>query len=76
METGKLIRNWEELEGLESEGYMIEVENGCRGWILRKSDGEFMEYLSTHMFYGRNYENYAHLLQEYGFEVELENWDG
>lgn len=32
-------------------------------------------YLSTHTFYGSNYEYSTKILQKYGFNVILENWD-
>ena len=32
-------------------------------------------YLSTHTFYGSSYEYYSKKLQEFGFDIELENWD-
>lgn len=32
-------------------------------------------YLSTHTFYGSQYEYSTELLQEYGFDIEIDNWD-
>lgn len=32
-------------------------------------------YLSTHTFYGSNYEYSTKLLQKYGFDIEIDNWD-
>lgn len=32
-------------------------------------------YLSTHTFYGSQYEYSTMILQEHGFDVELDNWD-
>lgn len=32
-------------------------------------------YLSTHTFYGKNYEYSTKVLQEHGFDVEIDNWD-
>lgn len=32
-------------------------------------------YLSTHTFYGSNYEHSTEILQKYGFDVEIDNWD-
>ncbi len=73
----KLIKTWEELVGLESDEYYLKIDvDMCYGNICRKSDDEYMEYLSTHTFYGRNYQDSSVLLQEYGFDVQLENWDG
>lgn len=39
---------------------------------------EFYEhhvYLSTHTFYGSMYEYSTRVLQEHGFDVEIDNWD-
>ena len=73
----KLIKTWEELVALESDEYYLEIDTDmCNGNIRRKSDDEYMEYLSTHTFYGLNYQYSSVLLQEYGFDVQLENWDG
>lgn len=81
----RLIKSWEELKDLESEHYKIEVEldNGC-GWIVPKEETketkdnywEHHEYLSTHTFYGRGqHKQYTKILQKFGFDVELDNWD-
>lgn len=32
-------------------------------------------YLSTHTFYGKNYKHSTEILKEYGFDVEIDNWD-
>jgi len=32
-------------------------------------------YLSTHTFYGSQYKESSKLLQKYGFDIELDNWD-
>ena len=32
-------------------------------------------YLSTHTFYGKNYEYSTMILQEHGFDIEIDNWD-
>ena len=73
----KLIKSWDELVGLQSDEYYLDIdEDMCNGWIRRKSDNDSMEYLSTHTFYGRNYQYSSVLLQEYGFHIQLENWDG
>ena len=33
------------------------------------------KYLSTHTFYGKHYEYSTELLQSFGFDVEIYNWD-
>jgi hypothetical protein len=82
----KLIKTWEELDGLESENYKIEVDLDLYGgWILPKVETEetlnrenywkHHIYLTTHTFYGSNYKNSTEILQEHGFDVELDNWD-
>ena len=32
-------------------------------------------YLSTHTFYGTNYKKSTELLQDHGFDIEIDNWD-
>lgn len=32
-------------------------------------------YLSTHTFYGSNYKRSTEILQKYGFDIEIDNWD-
>lgn len=32
-------------------------------------------YLSTHTFYGKNFKHSTELLQKYGFDIEIDNWD-
>lgn len=81
----KLIKNWEELAQVEpNDKYKIVIDvNMCNGWIKPiKETKETKEnyfkhhyYLSTHTFYGSNYEYSSKKLQEYGFDIELENWD-
>lgn len=81
----KLIKSWEELVGLESEHYKLEIDlNSCNGWIVPKVETEETEgdnyfkhhrYLSTHTFYGLNYRHSTKTLQKYGFDVEIDNWD-
>lgn len=52
----------------------ISLEYGCAE-LRDKKTGEYITYFSTHTFYGRNYKNSSELLQCYGFNVELDNWD-
>jgi len=69
------IDNWEELAAVEaSETHFLKIGDGC-GWIVNKETGEFDEYLSTHTFYGSQFQFSSRLLQKYGFNVDLANWD-
>lgn len=73
----KFIRDWTGLVGLESEHYKLKIDTeiGC-GWIVPKTKtDEINKYLSTHTFYGSCYKEYTKLLQNYGFDIELDNWD-
>lgn len=72
-----LIGNWAELEEVpDSETYRLDISIGDgNGWIVSKKTGEHEEYLSTHTFYGNDYEYSTKLLQKYGFDVQLKNWD-
>ena len=82
----KLIKNWEELSKIPpNDKYKIEVdkEYGCSAWILPLEETEETRenyfkhhvYLSTHTFYGKTYEYSTKVLQEHGFDVEIDNWD-
>ena len=47
----------------------------CTG---RMADEDFFKhhvYLSTHTFYGSSYKNSTKIMQEHGFDVEIDNWD-
>jgi len=79
-----LISTWEELSKLENEKYRIEVDlkYGC-GWVRPKfkleNDDEYFKhnfYLSTHTFYGDDYSEYTRILRDFGFNIQLANWDG
>ena len=71
-----LISSWEELANLKSDDYYLDIEvEKCNGWVYRKSNDEPIEYLSTHTFYGTQYKYSTVMLQEYGFNVQLKNWD-
>ena len=77
----KLIKTWEELAKVpDSENYTLDItpEDG-NGWIVAKDGsgrfGGMVEYLSTHTFYGSQYAYSTELLQQYGFDVVIANWD-
>ncbi len=77
----KQIKTWEELVGLESENYKLEVtlmpHGGGSAWIKPKVETEencgceHNVYLSTHTFYESHYQSATKTLQKFGFEVEL-----
>ena len=79
----KKIKTWEELEGLESDDYKIEVKllgKTC-GWahIVPKVETEETKtnyyghhvFLSTYTFYPSYCNAASEVLQKYGFNVEL-----
>ena len=72
----QLIKDWNDLVGLENDKYILEINTdmGC-GWIRSKSDYSSVTYLSTHTFYGSKYRFSTELLNSYGFNVEIDNWD-
>lgn len=74
----QLIKDWNELSKVpENDIYYLEIyPDKCYGYIRSKSVDEFRHYLSTHTFYGRTYKYSTCVLQECGFDVQLENWDG
>lgn len=81
----KLIKTWDELFEMESDNYRIKPDEKwrCSGWIVPKVETEETKenyfdhhaYLSTHTFYGSQYEYSTELLQKFGFDVEIDNWD-
>lgn len=80
----KLIKGWKDLVGLESENYKLEIDLECScGHVVPKVETEETEknywehhyYLNTHTFYGHMYEFSTEVLQKFGFDVEIDNWD-
>ena len=77
----KQIETWEELVGLESENYKLEVTllpgGGGSAWIRPKVEtrenrgSKHNVYLSTHTFYAGQYLSATRILQKFGFDVEL-----
>lgn len=76
----KFIRNWKELaEVPESDTHYLEIGDH-NGWIHKKSPSDdephrWPEYLSTHTFYGNQYQQSTKRLQACGFNVQLADWD-
>jgi hypothetical protein len=75
-EPAKLIGNWVELSEVPcNKEYWLDITpKEGNGWIINK-EGNGIMYLSTHTFYGHNHEYSTRILQTYGFNVELKNWD-
>lgn len=77
-QTPCLIKGWAELakfaESSPTHYLMINQENG-NGWIKKRDSKELGTYLTTHTFYGSQFERMTRKLQECGFNVRLENWD-
>ena len=72
----KLIKTWVELKECISETHTLEIDvDGGNGWIFDKNDNDSIFYLSTHTFYGSMYKYSTEILQKYGFNVQLANWD-
>ncbi len=80
----KLIKNWEELAQVPPNDkfkIVVDLERG-NGWIRpiekikETSDYYFNNvYLHTHLFYGNWYQDSTRILQEHGFDIEIDNWD-
>lgn len=81
----KLIKNWKELSEVPpNDKYKIIVNlEHCNGYIrpiveTKETEENYWEhhiYLSTHTFYGSEYKHSTEVLQKYGFDIELDNWD-
>ncbi len=73
----KLIETWQELSELppsDTHRLYISVDECC-GWIEPFDRTKYSIYLSTHTFYGHEYENSTKVLQKCGFNIEIDNWD-
>lgn len=73
----QLIQNWNDLVGLESTNYRLDINVDMGyGHIVPKdeSSDEYCPYLSTHAFYASSYKTYEAILQKYGFNVKLRSW--
>ena len=69
------INNWKELAEVEdSETHKLEIYE-INGWIINKETKELCAYLSTRAFCGSQFEHSTQTLQEYGFNVQIKNWD-
>ena len=78
----KLINKWEDLIGLESKYYKVELNfDYGDGHIVPKKETEetlsdywrHHRYLNTYMFDGTAPKDYTALFQQYGFDVEINN---
>lgn len=69
---GWIIPVWDEKDEDDSNDFKCHCERKS------KYDLDFFDhhvYLSTHTFYGSNYKKSTKVLQEHGFDVEIDNWD-
>jgi len=85
----RYIKDWDELRRIPNEsGTHILKVGECNGWLYSKNKLPYNEnadylkqvpnlhiYLSTHTFYGSNYQYSTKILKACGFDVELANWD-
>ena len=55
-------------------GYIDFICNCEKGMSIHEYY-EHHKYLSTHTFYGDTYQYSTKILQEHGFDVEIDNWD-
>lgn len=53
----------------------VRSKDGSKNIILSKDCSTNFLYLSTHTFYGNNYQHSTKMLQQCGFDVQLANWD-
>jgi hypothetical protein len=78
MSKPKFIRDWEELSKVPpSDTHYILIDTGYSGRVYSiADDGKRPVYLSTHTFYGKGQNlRSTELLQSFGFNVELDDWD-
>lgn len=55
-------------------GYLSDFICHCEGKMRNEDYFEHHTYLSTHTFYRSMYEYSTKVLQEHGFDVEIDNW--
>ena len=77
------IRHWQELSQVKpNDKYKLEIDTDmCSGWIkpiqetkeTRENYFKHHVYLSTHAFYENHHEYYSKKLQEFGFNIGLDN---
>lgn len=79
----KVVSCWEDLVGLESERYKLDINlEYYNGWIRPKVETketkdnyfEHHKYLSTHTFYESMCKYSTDLLRSFGFDVVLKSW--
>jgi len=71
-----VIQSWDELSKCQSDTHYLEIDVEMEsGWVRSKTDSDDEMYLSTHTFYGSNYQSSSELLPSKGFNVQLDNWD-
>ena len=73
--NSKVVKDWDDLEGMENEHYYIKLGDG-NGWINPKDEDVdiYGYYLSTHTFYEKSHKDYEGTLRKCGFDVKLESW--
>lgn len=71
-----VIKSWEELNKCKSDTHSLEIDLVMgRGRVKSKTDSEDSVYLSTHSFYESSYKYTTQILNDRGFNVEIDNWD-
>lgn len=71
--SGWIIPVTDEFDWKNGEDFICNCED--RDEMTVKEFFEHHVYLSTHTFYGSQYEYSTKVLQEHGFDIEIDNWD-
>ena len=70
MYSGWIIPIWDEPTNDNDE-----FNCNCEKEISTEEYFKHHVYLSTHTFYGSNYKESTKILQNHGFDIEIDNWD-
>lgn len=57
----------------EEDGFKCNCSENIQNETIKFFDEHV--YLSTHTFYGLNFKKSTRVLQEHGFDIEIDNWD-
>ncbi len=75
----QLIRDWEELSKLppsETHFLKVDVDGGFGEVYVKDGNSDSLQcYLSTHTFYKPSHGGTPNILQQFGWDIILDNWD-
>lgn len=75
--SGWIIPVWDEPSDKHCDGFKCNCKDRNKFSFIEIDQHYFDHhvYLSTHTFYGNQYKHSTKVLQEHGFDIEIDNWD-